>query len=70
MLLWNLDNYMKKNNLSSQDVISKTGIHPNIISRIKRNKQRRIDLDVLERLLLGLNCSPNDLLRIEFKSEG
>lgn len=69
MLMWNLDNFMKKNDLSSQDVISKTSIHPNIISRIKRNKQRRVDLDVLERLVVGLQCTPNDLLRLEFKND-
>lgn len=64
-LKWNLDVIMKERDLSNEDVVQLTSIHRNVISRIKNNSQNRIDLDVLERLLQGLNLTPNDLLRYE-----
>ena len=69
MLEWNLDKYMEENKLSFKDVVEKTDIHKNVISRIRNNRQRRLDLDVLERLIKGLNCQPNDLFRSTFKNE-
>lgn len=69
VLKWNLDQYMIEHNLKSKDVIHLTGLHPNIVTRIKNNKQRRVDLDVLERLCVGLNVTPNQLFRKEFPND-
>ena len=69
MLEWNLDKYMEESNLSFKDVVEKTNIHKNIISRIRNNRQKRLDLDVLERLIKGLDCQPNDLFRYTFKND-
>lgn len=69
LLEWNLDKYMDDHNLSFKDVVEKTNVHKNIISRIRNNRQRRIDLDVLERIIKGLDCQPNDLFRYTFKND-
>jgi DNA-binding Xre family transcriptional regulator len=69
VLEWNLDKYMDEEDLTFQEVVEKTKVHKNIISRIKNNRQRRLDLDVLERIIKGLDCQPNDLFRYTFKND-
>lgn len=68
-LEWNLDAYMREHGLGVDDVSNKTGIHRNIISKIKNNKQQRIDLHSIERLLIGLDLSPNQLFRWVYKDD-
>ncbi|HZH60503.1 MAG TPA: helix-turn-helix transcriptional regulator [Metabacillus sp.] len=68
-LEWNLDTFMEKHKLTVAEVSKRTNIHPNVISRIKNNRQHRIDLYTIERLLLGLNISPNELFRYVYKED-
>lgn len=63
MFIWRLDELMEEKNYESKDVVRLTKVHKNIVSRIKNNQQRRIDLDVLEKLCRGLQVTPNDLIK-------
>ncbi|MBX7173904.1 MAG: helix-turn-helix transcriptional regulator [Pyrinomonadaceae bacterium] len=42
-----------------------TGISYNTLHRIKKNTVQGITYDVLEKICLNLDCTPNDLLVIE-----
>jgi putative transcriptional regulator len=63
---WNLDVIMKQKKLKLEEVSRLTSIHRNVLSRIKNNQQERVDLHTIERLLLGLNVTPNDLFRFVY----
>lgn len=63
---WNLNEIMKLRELDIKETSEKCGLHRNIISRIKNNNQNRVDLETIERLINGLNVSPNELFKIEF----
>ncbi len=40
----------------------KAGFSHNFATKVKNNRVNRLNLDLLERLCIALNCSPNDLM--------
>jgi putative transcriptional regulator len=59
-----------RTNLTYQDLTDATGIATSTLSRIATNKQRRVDLSVLERLCAFFDCELQDLMRLEPPAEG
>ncbi|MGE6755980.1 helix-turn-helix domain-containing protein [Rossellomorea sp. NPDC071047] len=62
MLIWNLDQLLQERNMSAADLSQLSGVHTNVLSRIRTNKQRRVDLDVLERISDSLDVSIGKLI--------
>jgi putative transcriptional regulator len=51
--------------LSQRQVAEMAGLRPDTVSALERGTSGGIKFETLERLCNALNCSPNDLLRIE-----
>jgi DNA-binding Xre family transcriptional regulator len=62
MLIWNLDELLIEKRMTSIQLAKASNVHPNVISRIRKNLQRRIDLDVLERIADSLGVSLDELI--------
>jgi DNA-binding Xre family transcriptional regulator len=68
MLIWNLDRLLREKNMTAIELAKVSNVHPNILSRIRLNQQRRIELDVLERIADSLEV-PLDELIVKKKNE-
>lgn len=51
---------MAERNISGTEIYEATGIARSTISKIKRNRTSKIDLDVFEKLLDYLEITPNE----------
>lgn len=51
---------MAERNISGTEIYEATGIARSTISKIKRNRTSKIDLDVFEKLLDYLGITPNE----------
>ena len=60
-----LSTLMGEKRYNIQDVCDNTGISRTTISKMYHDKIRRIDYDVVEKLLALFNCDLGDLLRYE-----
>lgn len=59
--LWEL---MGKNKMTAIELAKLTWLSPIQISNIKNWKTKKIELKTIEKFLIALDCSPNDLFKI------
>jgi len=59
-----LEDVLKNRQKSLYALAKETGISYNTLTRIHKNKVQGITWDVLEKVCLNLDCTPNDLLQI------
>ena len=59
-----LDNALVKYNISRYELAKRTGIQYQIIDNYYKNKVKRYDSFVLERICLALNCDINDVIEL------
>ncbi len=57
-----LKELLKDRNKSLYAVAKETGISYNTLHKINKNDVQSMSFDVLEKICLNLNCTPNDLL--------
>ncbi len=62
-LVLRLREWREKRGLTQVELARKVGVRQATISRLETEESRRIELDVLDRLLRVLRCKPNDLLQ-------
>ena len=62
-----LDKALDKFNISRYELSKRTGIQYQIIDNYYKNKVKRYDSYVLERICCALNCSIDDVIEIEKK---
>jgi DNA-binding Xre family transcriptional regulator len=62
MYIWNLDELLRRKNMTAIQLANLSNVHPNVLSRIRKNQQRRIELDVLERIADSLEVSLDELI--------
>ena len=62
-----LDNALSKYNISRYELAKRTGIQYQIIDNYYKNKVKRYDSYVLDRICNALNCNIDDI--IEFEKE-
>lgn len=67
MLEMKLKQLLEENNKSVYWLAKQTGISQNSLIKIKHNKTRSINFDILEKILVALNCDLFDI--IEYKKE-
>lgn len=60
-----LDEVLLQQNKSMYWLCKQTGITPPTMSALYHNKTNRIGFDTLEKICKALQCSPNDLIKIE-----
>lgn len=61
----NLDKLLKEKKKSKYWLSKETSISQGNINKMCRNETTAIKFDVLLRILLALECEPNDIFRIE-----
>ena len=61
----NLDKLLKEKKRSKYWLSKETGISQGNINKMYKNETTAIKFDVLLRILLALECEPNDIFRIE-----
>lgn len=57
-----LDKTLTKYNISRYELSKRTGIQYQIIDNYYKNKVKRYDSFVLERICIALNCNINDII--------
>lgn len=65
-----LKSVMERKNITRGELTRKTGLKYDTINRYYKSKVFVVDLDVLARLCMALNCMPGDIIkldRIEYK---
>ncbi len=62
-----LDDTLRKLNISRYELSKRTGIQYQIIDNYYKNKVKRYDSYILERICIALNCNVGDI--IEFIKE-
>ncbi len=62
-----LDKTLEKYNISRYELVKRTGIQYQIIDNYYKNKVKRYDSFVLERICLALDCNIDEI--IEFSKE-
>lgn len=67
MIRITLDVYLKESNISRYELAKRTGIQYQIIDNYYKNKVKRYDSYVLERICEALNCNISNI--IEYKKE-
>lgn len=60
-----LDEALKKYNISRYELAKRTGIQYQIIDNYYKNKVRRYDGFVLERICVALDCEVSDIIKFE-----
>lgn len=62
MLYFNIKRVMQLRGIGEPyKMLIKNGFVPATARKLVKNELRRVDLDVIEKLCLALNCTPNDL---------
>ncbi|MED4129467.1 helix-turn-helix transcriptional regulator [Shouchella miscanthi] len=62
MIVNKLGEIMREKGYSNKQVVELTGVSRNTIKGFESNASKRIDYDTLDRLCVGLNLMPGDLL--------
>lgn len=57
-----LDKTLKKYNVSRYELAKRTGIQYQIIDNYYKNKVKRYDSFVLERICIAINCNINEII--------
>lgn len=65
MIRIKLDEYLQQNQISRYELAKRTGIQYQIIDNYYKNKVKRYDSDVLNRICVALDCDVSDI--IEYK---
>ena len=65
MIIITLDKFLNKSGISRYELAKRTGIQYQIIDNYYKNKVRRYDSYVLDRICSALECSIDDI--IEYK---
>lgn len=60
-----LDKALHKYNVSRYELAKRTGIQYQIIDNYYKNKVKRYDSFVLERICIALNCDINEIIEFE-----
>lgn len=60
-----LDKTLKKNNVSRYELAKRTGIQYQIIDNYYKNKVKRYDSFVIERICIALDCKIEDIIEYE-----
>lgn len=68
MIKCHLSKLLGEKRLSIADVSRDTGINRGVITRLYHETAIRVDLEVVERLCLYLNCDLSELFSLEFDS--
>ena len=64
MIRIRLDKTLSENNISRYELAKRTGIQYQIIDNYYKNKVKRYDSFVLERICLALNCDINKIIEL------
>lgn len=62
-----LDKLLKKCNISRYELAKRTGIQYQIIDNYYKNKVKRYDGYVLERICVALNCEISEIIEMDYK---
>ena len=65
MIRISLDKALHKYNVSRYELAKRTGIQYQIIDNYYKNKVKRYDSFVLERICIALNCDINEIIEFE-----
>jgi putative transcriptional regulator len=65
MIKLKLDEMLRERNITAYALHIKSGLHQSVISKIKRNMSKALQLDVLDTLCKALECQPGDLMTCE-----
>jgi len=60
-----LDKVLEKCNISRYELAKRTGIQYQIIDNYYKNKVKRYDSYVLERMCIALDCDVSDIIKYE-----
>ena len=60
-----LEDLLKRKNISKNQVCKNCNLQRTQLNNYCKNKIMRIDLSILSRLCEYLDCTPNDILKIE-----
>ncbi len=59
---------LREKNMTAYALHIKSGLHQSVISKIKRNMSKALQLDVLDTLCKALDCQPGELIAYENES--
>lgn len=63
MLNYNFDRIFKARGIERPfTYLRKAGFSDNFATRVRNNRVKRLNLEVMERLCIALHCTPNDLM--------
>lgn len=65
MIRLTLDNALDKRGITRYELAKRTGIQYQIIDNYYKNKVKRYDSDILDRVCMALNCSISDIIEFE-----
>jgi putative transcriptional regulator len=65
MIKLKLDEMLREKNMTAYALHIKSGLHQSVISKIKRNLSKALQLTVLDTLCEALECSPGELIAYE-----
>ncbi len=65
MIKLKLDEMLREKNMTAYALHIKSGLHQSVISKIKRNMSKALQLDVLDTLCKALECQPGELIAYE-----
>ncbi len=68
MIKLKLDEMLREKNMTAYALHIKSGLHQSVISKIKRNMSKALQLDVLDTLCKALECQPGELIAYENES--
>jgi putative transcriptional regulator len=68
MIKLKLDEMLREKNMTAYALHKKSDLHQSVISKIKRNNSKALQLDVLNTLCKALECQPGDLMTYEDES--
>jgi putative transcriptional regulator len=68
MIKLKLDEMLREKNITAYALHIKSGLHQSVISKIKRNMSKALQLDVLDTLCKALDCQPGELIAYENES--
>jgi putative transcriptional regulator len=65
MIKLKLGEMLEKRSMTAYALHIKSGLHQSVISKIKNNKSKALQLDVLDTLCKALECQPGELIAYE-----
>ena len=62
-IIVDLETMAKKRNKSVYELSKETGIRYHVVKKYYRNEVYRVDLEVLKKLCIALECMPSDIIK-------